>query len=86
MEESKEEVTGVEPVQPTDVGEDLAPRGATEEDDMNDGKSVDAPDGKKPVFKVVPNRGGYAPGVNDSNLKDVILNLEDEEFLEKLNQ
>ena len=41
---------------------------------------------RKPPFKVVPNRGGYAPGVNDHNLKDVIRDLEDEEFMEKLNQ
>ena len=40
----------------------------------------------KPPFKVVPIRGGYAPGVNDHNLKDIIFDLEDQEFLEKLNQ
>ena len=39
----------------------------------------------KPPFVIVPNRGGYAPGVNDYNLKDVIFDLEDQEFLEKLN-
>ena len=86
MEESKEEVTGVEPAQPTDAGEDLASRGATEEDNMNDRKSVEASAGKKPVFKVVPNHSGFAPGVTADNLKDIIRDLEDEEFLEKLNQ
>ena len=40
----------------------------------------------KPRFEVVPIRGGYAPGVNDHNLKDIIFDLEDQEFLEKLNQ
>ena len=40
----------------------------------------------KPAFSVVPIRGGYAPGVNDHNLKDIIFDLEDQEFLEKLNQ
>ena len=86
MEESKGEVTGMEPAQPTDAEEDRAPMGATEEDNMNDGKSVDAPAGKKPVFKVVPNHSGFAPGVTADNLKDIIRDLEDEEFLEKLNQ
>ena len=41
---------------------------------------------RKPVFKVVPNKSGFAPGVTDDNLKDVIHDLEDEEFLEKLNR
>ena len=40
----------------------------------------------KPPFRLVPIRGGYAPGVNDHNLKDIIFDLEDQEFLEKLNQ
>ena len=40
----------------------------------------------KPRFEIVPIRGGYAPGVNDHNLKDMIFDLEDQEFLEKLNQ
>ena len=35
-------------------------------------------------FKVVPLASGYAPDVNDENLKDVIYELEDQEFLEKL--
>ena len=39
---------------------------------------------RKPVFQVVPNRGGFAPGVTAANLKDVIRDLEDEELLEKL--
>ena len=38
----------------------------------------------KPKFRVVPNRGGFAPGVDPNNLKDIIHDLEDEEFLEKL--
>ena len=38
----------------------------------------------KPEFRVVPNRGGFAPGVGPNNLKDIIHDLEDEEFLEKL--
>ena len=41
---------------------------------------------EKPPFVIVPIRGGYAPGVNDHNLKDIIFDLEDQEFLEKLNQ
>ena len=48
----------------------------------NDGARVE----DKPPFKIVPNRGGYAPGVNDNNLMDVIRDWEDKEFLEKLNQ
>ena len=40
----------------------------------------------KPAFKVVPNRGGFTPGVDPSNLKYIIPDLEDEEFLEKINQ
>ena len=38
----------------------------------------------KTEFRVVPNHGGLAPGVDAGNLKDVIHDLEDEEFLEKL--
>ena len=38
----------------------------------------------KTGFTVVPNRSGLAPGVDARNLKDVIQDLEDEEFLEKL--
>ncbi len=38
----------------------------------------------KTEFKVVPNHSGLAPGVDVGNLKDVIHDLEDEEFLEKL--
>ena len=38
----------------------------------------------KTGFKVVPNDSGLAPGVNAGNLKDVIHDLEGEEFLEKL--
>lgn len=38
----------------------------------------------KPRFRVVPNRGGFAPGVDPNNLKDIIHDLEDEEFVEKL--
>ena len=40
----------------------------------------------KTEFRVVPNRGGFAPGVNPDNLKDIIQDLEDEELLEKLGQ
>lgn len=29
-------------------------------------------------FKVVPNRGGFAPGVTAANLEDLIRDLEDE--------
>ena len=39
---------------------------------------------QKVPFKVVPLVSGYAPGVNDENLVDVIRDLEDQEFLEKL--
>ena len=39
---------------------------------------------RKAVFKVVPNRGGFAPGVDPRNLKQIIFDLEDEEFLERL--
>ena len=38
----------------------------------------------KPAFKVVPNTGGFAPGVDPSNIKEIIRDLEDEELLEKL--
>ena len=40
----------------------------------------------KPAFKIAPLVSGYAPGVNDKNLKDIIRELEDEEFLEKIGQ
>lgn len=40
----------------------------------------------KPAFSVVPIRGGCPPGANDHNLRDVIFDPEDQEFLEKLNQ
>ena len=39
---------------------------------------------QKAPFKVEPNHSGFAPGVTPENLKDVIFELEDEEFLEKL--
>ena len=39
---------------------------------------------KRLPFTVVPNSGGFAPGVTADNLKDVILDLEDGEFLEKI--
>ena len=38
----------------------------------------------KPPFRVVPNQSGFAPGVTADNLKDIIFDLEDEEFMEKL--
>ena len=38
----------------------------------------------KTEFQVVPNHSGLAPGVTPDNIKDIILDLEDEEFLEKL--
>ncbi len=38
----------------------------------------------KTEFRVVPNRGGFAPGVDPNNLKDIIHDLEDEEFVERL--
>ena len=38
----------------------------------------------KPRFEVAPNKGGLAPGVTPENLKDVILEMEGQEFLEKL--
>ena len=44
----------------------------------------DEPAEQKAPFKVVPNHSGLAPGVTADNLKDVILDLEDEEFLEKI--
>ena len=40
----------------------------------------------KTEVRVVPNRGGFVPGVNPDNLKDIIRDLEDEELLEKLGQ
>ncbi len=40
----------------------------------------------KPAFRVAPNRGGLAPGVTADNIKDIIFDSEDEDFLEKLNQ
>ena len=47
------------------------------------------PDGEaqaaaKTEFRVVPNHSGLAPGVDAGNLKDIIHDLEDEEFLDKL--
>ena len=39
---------------------------------------------QKAPFKVVPLTGGYAPGVNDENLTDVIRQLEEEDDLRKL--
>ena len=42
------------------------------------------PSEKKVPFKVIPNHSGFAPGVTADNLKDVILDLEDGEFLEKI--
>ena len=47
------------------------------------GQSVGA-SADKPRFEVVPNHSGLAPGVTADNLKDVIFQLEEEEFLEKL--
>ena len=38
----------------------------------------------KGQFQVVPNHSGLAPGVIADNLKDIIHDLEDEEFLEKI--
>lgn len=38
----------------------------------------------KTEFRVVPNHSGLAPGVDAGNLKDIIRDREDEEFLEKL--
>ena len=38
----------------------------------------------KPPFRLVPHRGGFVPGVTADNLKDIIFDLEDEEFMEKL--
>ena len=38
----------------------------------------------KTEFRVVPNHSGLAPGVDAGSFKDVIYDLEDEEFLEKL--
>ena len=37
-----------------------------------------------PPFRLVPHRGGFVPGVTVNNLKDIIFDLEDEEFMEKL--
>ena len=48
------------------------------------GQTPTAPAPARPRFKVEPLAHGYAPGVNDDNLKDVIFELEDQEFLEKL--
>ena len=54
-------------------------------------QTLDAPGSDAPArtaakaeFRVVPNHSGFAPGVDAGNLKDVIHDLEDEEFLEKL--
>ncbi|MCY4414722.1 MAG: Eco57I restriction-modification methylase domain-containing protein [Chloroflexi bacterium] len=38
----------------------------------------------KPQFQVVPNHSGLAPGVTADNLKDIIHELEEEEFLENM--
>ena len=38
----------------------------------------------KPAFQVVPNHSVLAPGVTADNLKDIIYELEEEEFLEKM--
>ena len=40
--------------------------------------------GGKTEFRVVPNRGGLAPGVTPENLKDIIFEQEEQDFLEKL--
>ena len=55
--------------------------------DVNAGAPTPAaaePAKRKAPFKVEPNHSGFAPGVTPENLKDVIFELEDEEFLEKL--
>ncbi len=51
-----------------------------------DAPGRDSPDqaARKTKFRVVPNHSGLAPGVDAGNLKDIIRDLEDEEFLEKL--
>ena len=41
---------------------------------------------RKPPFVMTINHGGLAPGVTPENIKDIIFDQEDEEFLEKLNQ
>ena len=63
--------------------------GLTEEIAVVSGGSANAtgqPTREKPRFELVPLVSGYAPGVNDENLKDVICGQEDHDFLEKLNQ
>ena len=37
----------------------------------------------KPEFRVIPNYSGFAPGVDPKKLKDIISELEIEEYLEK---
>ena len=41
-------------------------------------------EGTKPEFRVVPNHSRLAPGVNPDNIKDIIYELEEDEFLEKM--
>ena len=53
-------------------------------DESPGGTGSAAPSEERPRFEVVPNKGGLAPGVTPENLKDVIFELEDQEFLEKL--
>ena len=42
------------------------------------------PPTERPRFEVVPISGGYAPGVNDDNLKDILNEMEDEYLMRKL--
>ena len=74
------------PLEPLDLEE-----GAVVSVSVEKTGSVSKPAGAEPQkekepFKVVPLASGFAPGVTPENLKDVILDLEDEEFLEKLGQ
>ena len=54
--------------------------------DASSASATGQPTTEKPRFEVVPNHSGLAPGVTPDNLKDIIFDLEEKEFLEKLNQ
>ena len=68
------------PLQPLDLPEGAIVSVSVDADEA----STAEPDPRQLPFKVVPLVIGYAPGVNDENLKDIIYELEEAEFLEKL--
>ena len=48
------------------------------------GNAAGKPAKDKPPYKITRTVSGYAPGVNDENLKDIINEMEDEYLLRKL--